>query len=181
MRFFVLFGILAIAATSCTHVNVDKEVALIDSLKTAIKNAEITLEKVDIDKISTLKEQMGNQIALIKDIYGDSIKWEYAKTLSQYHRIQKSFTKFADKQAYIKGEITFSHQQLADLTAVLKNNIIHTDSFQVHFAKECQAAEDLKDIIQVEVKKAQNNLELYKKFSPKVKAMLKDQNSDGEV
>jgi len=42
----------------------------------------------------------------------ESIVWRYL-----------DFTKFIDKQAYIKGEITFSHQQLADLTAVLKNNI----------------------------------------------------------
>jgi len=181
MRLFFLFGLIVFAAASCIQVNVDKEVALIDSLKIVIKNAEIALEKVDIEEITALNEQMGNQIELIKNLYGDSIKWEYSKTVSRYYRVKKSFTKYIDKQAYIKGEITFSHQQLADLTAVLKNNILLTDSFQVHFAKECQAADDLKALIQIEVEKAKRGLELFKEFSPQIEAILKEQNSGEEV
>jgi len=153
----------------------------VDSLRVIIVNAEITLEQVDIEQVKNLNEQMNNQIMLVKSIYGDSIEWEKAKLLAKYYSVSKAFTKFMDKQSYIKGEIAFSYQQLLDLTADLKNNIMRVDSFHNYFEKECQAVNDIKELIQKAVDQAKINLNGYQEYSPKVEKLLEEQNTVREV
>ena len=181
MKQLFFFGLIIAACTSCTHVNVDKELAQIDSLTTVIINTEIELDEIDIDKVTTLQEQMSNQIMLVKSVYGDSIEWEKAKMLNKYHNANKSFRKYIDKHSYIKDELTYSYDQLSDLRAVLSNNIISTDTFHLYFEKECKAAQELGELIQNEVHKAKSSLDTYKECLPKVEELLSEQKAEEEV
>jgi len=175
MKKLFIFGLIIAAFGSCMHVNVDQELTQIDSLTTIIKDTEIKLDEIDLDKVKTLQEQMSNQIMLVKSFYGDSIEWESAKMLNKYHNANKSFRKYIDKHSYIKDELTYSYDQLSDLRAVLSNNIISTDTFHLYFEKECKAAQELEELIQNEIHKAKSSLETYKECLPKVEELLSEQ------
>ena len=181
MKQFFTFGLIIAAALSCKHVNVDKEIASIDSLINELKSIEITMEEINLGEMKTLKEQIDNQITLVKSIYGDSIEWENAKTLSQYYRASKSMSKYLDKRSYISEEISYSYQQLRDLSSDLKNNILPSDSFHVYFDKECKAAKSMTEMIEEELRKAKTALELHKNLSPQIEEILKEQKPDEAV
>jgi len=163
------------------HVNVDNELAQIDSLATVIKNTEIKLDEIDIDIVTTLQEQMSNQIMLVKSVYGDSIEWEKAKMLNKYYNANKSFRKYIDKHSYIKDELAYSYDQLSNLQAVLSDNIISADTFNLYFEKECKAAQELEELIQNEIHKAKNSLETYKECLPEVEEFLAAQKAEVEI
>ena len=181
MKQLFIFGLIMAVLASCKQVNVDKELTQLDSLTTVIKNNEIKLDEIDIDKVKTLQEQMSNQIMLVKSIYGDSIEWENAKMLTKYYDASKTFRKYIDKHSYVKDELTYSYAQLTDLKAVITNNIITTDTFQIYFEKECKAAQELEDLIQKEMHKAKSSLETYKEYLPKVEELLTEQNTEEGV
>lgn len=172
MKRLLIFGLIIVVATACNRVNIDTELAQIDSLQTAISNTELLMNEVDMNEVKTIQEQMSNQIMIAKSLYGDSIEWDKAKLLSRYHRINKSFRKYIDKQLYLTGELEFSHQQLRDLSTDLENNIISPDSFNTYFDKECQAVIELRELIQKEVTKTKTNFDDYQDFSSKIAAML---------
>ena len=181
MKGFFILGMIIVTALSCKQINVEEELGQVDSLRLVIVNVEIAMEQVDIEQVKNVNERMNNQIMLVKSIYGDSIEWEKAKLLSKYHAVSKTFTKFIDKQLYIKGEIAYSYQQLLDLTADLKNNIVTTDSFYNYFEKECKAVKDIKELIQKEADRAKANLNSYQEYAPKVEKLLQEQNTAKEV
>lgn len=181
MKQLFIFGLIIAAFASCKQVNIDKELAQIDSLTTVIRNNEIKLDEIDIDKVKTLQEQMSNQIMLVKSIYGDSIEWEKAKILTKYYTASKTFRKYIDKHSYVKDELTYSYTQLSDLKADINNNIITTDTFHIHFEKECKAAQELEGLIKKEMHKAKRSLETYKEYLPKVEELLTEQNTEEGV
>jgi hypothetical protein len=181
MKQLFIFSLIIVVLASCKPVNVDKELAQIDSLTTIIKNNEIELDEIDIDKVKALQEQMSNQIMLLKSIYGDSIEWETAKMLTNYYNANKAFRKYIDKHSFVKDELTYSYNQLSDLKAVLTNNIISTDTFHIYFEKECKAAQELEGLIQKEMHKARSSLETYKEHLPKVQELLAEQNTEEGV
>ena len=181
MKYPLFFGLIIVALTSCEQVNIDKEIAQIDSLTNVIKNSEIKLDALDIEKVKKLQEQMDNQIMLVKSIYGDSIEWENAKMLTKYYRASKDFKKYMNKHVLVKAELTYSYRQLSQLKADLTNNIIKTDSFHIYFENECTAAQELDAIIQKEISKAKQGFETYKDNLDKVEDMLKEQNTENPV
>ena len=181
MKQLFIFGLIIAALASCKQVNVDKELAQIDCLTTVIKNNEIKLDEIDIDKVKTLQELMSNQIMLLKSIYGDSIEWETAKMLTKYYDANKAFRKYIDKHSYVKDELTYSYAQLSDLKVVITNNIITPDTFHIYFEKECKAAQELEGLIQKEMLKAKSSMETYKQYLPKVEELLTEQNTEEGV
>ena len=181
MKQLFIFGLIIVALAACKQVNVDKQLAQIDSLTVVIKNNEIKLDEIDIDKVNTLQQQMSNQIMLIKNLYGDSIEWENAKMLTKHYNASKTFRKYIDKHSYVKDELTYSYAQLSDLKTDITNNIITTDTFHIHFEKECKAAQELEGLIQKEMHKAKSSMETYKEYLPKVEELLTEQNTEEGV
>ncbi|MBL4657520.1 MAG: hypothetical protein JKX73_05925 [Flavobacteriales bacterium] len=175
MRTLLFFGLIIVATSSCKQINVDQEIAQIDSLKTIITTAQTIIEEVDIDQVKTISEQMSNQIMLAKSLYGDSIAWEKAKLISKYHGVNKAFGKYIEKQRYLMHELSFSQEQLQDLGADLQNNIITSDSFNIYFDKECKAVTELRELIQREVDKAKTNMKGYEESSSEIQRMLEEQ------
>ncbi|HIA37753.1 MAG TPA: hypothetical protein EYN89_13720 [Flavobacteriales bacterium] len=171
--FFSIFFPLVLTFVSCSQVNIDKELLLIDSLQTMIVEAERKSKEIDIESIRTYKEAMEDQLNLFKTQYSDSISWESAKFLNRYHAIKKSFHKYLDKNIRFEDEITYSHDQLKNLKHDLEENIIHLDTFKRNFTVELLAVKDLKILIDKEVENLKNKLEEYREANPKVEELIK--------
>lgn len=176
LRLF-FFGLILVTNISCQHINTEKELSQIDSLKTIIHDAEIIFKEVDINQVKTVHEQMSNQIMLAKSIYGDSIEWEKAKVLTKYYGVSKSLRKYINKQSYLTEELAFSKQQLMDLSTDLERNIIPIDSFNLYFETECAAAKNLRTVIRSEVNNAKTNMDSYEDFSEQIREVLEGQNA----
>ena len=178
MKRILIYGLIIATILSCNQANIEKELIQIDSLRSVIKEVEIGIDQVDLKEIKNANELMSNQIMLIKNLYGDSIEWEKAKIISKYHLVNKFFSKYLNKHSYLKGELIYSHQQLSDLTSDLENNIIPLDSFLTYFDSECKAVDDLVDVIDQEVEKILVQINSFEEFSPKIEAILAEQNAE---
>lgn len=171
--FFTIFSPLILAFVSCSQVNIDKELLLIDSLQTIIVETERKAKEIDIESIRSFKDVMEEQLILIKTQYGDSISWESAKFLNRYHAIKKSFHKYQDKNIRFEEDIAYSHDQLKNLKHDLEENIIHPDTFNRNFTVELLAVKDLKLLIDKEVENLKYKLGEYREANPKVEELIK--------
>jgi len=157
----------------CNQINIEKELILIDSLQSVIKEVEIKTKEINIVDIKIYKESITKKLNFIKDQYSDSIKWETAKFLNQYYGIKKSFKKYIAKDVFFKDEIKYSNDQLNNLKHDLEENIIHLDSFNIYYEVELQAIKDLNSLIIEEVDNIKIALEKHEKSIPKIEKLLK--------
>jgi len=157
----------------CNQINIEKELILIDSLQSVIKEVEIKTKEINIVDIKIYKESITKKLNFIKDQYSDSIKWETAKFLNQYYGIKKSFKKYIAKDVFFKDEIKYSNDQLNNLKHDLEENIIHLDSFNIYYEVELQAIKELNSLIIEEVDNIKIALEKHEKSIPKIEKLLK--------
>ena len=145
--------------------------------------AESLINENDVTVLKTYSDEIAGQIDSVKVQFGPAsptsgtgqaggIEWELAKLLNIRYAINKAFKKFIDKKDIIDEEINYSKEQLANFKHDLEKNIMTLDSFRLNYTIELKALNDLKGLIDQEIKNINNAIEKYRETNPEMKKQM---------
>ena len=170
MRFLVAAFLLF--TFSCKNVSVDRELLQIDSLEKVVTVIEAQLKEIDIAQLEKTTKVMSADLDVLREHFNDSLEWDLAKFLSEYHRTNKSIGKYIKQNNYFKREIIYSKEQLSNLRNDLSKNILSADSFNIYIKVEAIAMEELRTTTKSKISLVKASIKAYEDSKPRIKEII---------
>lgn len=154
--------LLAIIFSNCSLKSENTYSSSIDSLIQILHKSDTLIINLEKEEIKTYYNIIDSTIKSIKTEHSDSLIWEDAKLLSKYNRFIKSFKYHSKKTNYLKSELEYSFNQLANLKQDIINNTIPEDSIPIYYSMEVDIVAEIDSLVKSQIQFIDNKITEYK-------------------
>lgn len=140
----ILFAFCVLVIQGCMSPEKKNCLKQIDSLKELIDSAKLLYSKIDsaaifasFNNYKKLQDEAGTFSGMIKP---SDPGWEY---LIPFANIEKPYRKALQRYLKMPDEISFSANQLKNLSQDVKNDLISPEKFKEYFQSESEAIRDM--------------------------------------
>lgn len=165
--------LLAIIFSNCNLKSENTYSSSIDSLIQVLHKSDTLIINLEREEIKTYNNIIDSTIKSIKTELRDSIIWEDAKLLSKYNRLIKSFKYHSKKTNYLKNELEYSFNQLANLKLDVLNNTISEDSIPIYYSMEVDIVTEIDSLVKSQIQFIDKKITEYKTTNQEILKIIR--------
>lgn len=180
MKKTTLFAVLGILVMACTS-NVNQEqIKKIDSLIVTLEHSQKRMDSLDFEEIAEKKEKIEEHIHFIQKNYRDTMSKYLADNLSEYKMTEEEIKKIVlDNREKVEMELEKSIEQLQNLKADIRNNLLEEEQAEAYYADEEDAAKKMNQATDKVVKSYHRSQKRFKIFYPVADSLITQLNRKG--
>jgi len=173
--FFLVASCLLI--TSCASDKHAKQITQIDSLLVVLDSSTLKLNLLDTSVVESYYKVYTNNIKQIKSSFDSKDDDEVWSVITRYGLLRKPLRDFKKHHTKYSEEIAFTREQLINLKADIKNNVLSEEKIIKYISDESEFVNYINFSVAGLIENTQKYFNQYLELNPKVEMYL----SEGKI
>lgn len=168
-----LFAFFALLMVACDQPNTRPLLKKSDSLLTVLKGAEVSLESIDLQKLSVMVDTISYDARFINTQLEDTVEVDLAMAFDSYLLVKKSNNRIIKAVKDHKLQVLEAQNQIEDLSHDIEKGLLSLDTAQIYWNHEAKNVAQIKKNVDNLHNVAHRNDTAFQTLKPRVNDIIR--------